>query len=54
MFTKEGKVQIGIYMLHVMYHFTEEDTIYCKVVSDESKTFKAGYEFITHYKSLIV
>lgn len=50
---KKGVVQIGTHVLNVLYYFTEDDTIYCKVVGGNND-FKDGYEFFTHYKSLLV
>jgi hypothetical protein len=50
---KRGVVQIGTHILNVWYYFTEDDTIYCKVVGGDND-FKDGYEFFTHYKSLLV
>jgi hypothetical protein len=52
---KKGVVQIGTHVLNVLYYFTEDDTIYCKVTDDNADySFKSGYEFFTHYKSLLV
>ena len=32
---KNGRVQIGTHILNVCYYFTEDDTIYCKVIGGE-------------------
>lgn len=50
---EKGVVQIGKHVLNVVYYFTEDDTIHCKVIGDYG-SFYGGYTFFTHYKSLII